>query len=466
MVFVPAAAPLALLLVTPYDPSLSSSCLARNFYGIHSQQSLFITDDACLAQSADLLTAGSIVPLESASAQGLIWLEEKAVDNAIRPASAADELDAFLVELTGPQADTSGQQVIAAHTGQARVLARTISSALLSLDPERALTLDTRLPRFWKAIPIPAAPIPFASVRQDAVKRIKDILASARFDPVVASLVNDLSIPQMVKDVRYLTGEDPTSDIVSRHSFSRGALEAAAWLKTQFESTGATCELKPFLRGFAPNVVCTFSATEDTTETILLSAHYDSRGSFGSTRAPGGDDDGSGTTSLLGIARTIGRKRVSFRKNVQLVAFAGEEQGLYGSRAYARELHDAGANLTLVVQADMLGYHVSGEPAQLGLPEKIGTPELADLVKVLAGWYSPEVTVGYSSACCSDHQSFYELGFPGTQVFERAGPIADPMYHNSGDLSERQGYDFIQIKSIAKVQFATLLYSAGYEVSA
>lgn len=83
--------------------------------------------------------------------------------------------------------------------------------------------------------------------------------------------------------------------------------------------------------------ISTYTATEDTTETVLLSAHYDSRGSFGSTRAPGGDDDGSGTTALLAIARTIARKGVTFRKNVQLVAFSGEEQGLLGSKAYARE---------------------------------------------------------------------------------------------------------------------------------
>lgn len=79
-----------------------------------------------------------------------------------------------------------------------------------------------------------------------------------------------------------------------------------------------------------------YPATVSTTETILLSAHYDSRGSFGSLRAPGGDDDGSGTVALLSIARTIKRTGIKFKKNVQLAAFAGEEQGLLGSHAYAR----------------------------------------------------------------------------------------------------------------------------------
>lgn len=79
-----------------------------------------------------------------------------------------------------------------------------------------------------------------------------------------------------------------------------------------------------------------YSSTVNTTATVLLSAHYDSRGSFGSTRAPGGDDDGSGVTALLGIARAIAHRGVTFRSNVELVAFAGEEQGLLGSRAYSR----------------------------------------------------------------------------------------------------------------------------------
>lgn len=71
---------------------------------------------------------------------------------------------------------------------------------------------------------------------------------------------------------------------------------------------------------------------------MLISGHYDSRGSFGSPRAPGADDDGSGTTGVLSIARTIGKLGVTFRQNVEVVAFAGEEQGLYGSRYYSSRL--------------------------------------------------------------------------------------------------------------------------------
>lgn len=79
-----------------------------------------------------------------------------------------------------------------------------------------------------------------------------------------------------------------------------------------------------------------YDSIRETDATVLISGHYDSRGSFGSTRAPGGDDDGSGTVGVLSIARTIGRKGIKFHSNVELAFFAGEEQGLLGSRAYAR----------------------------------------------------------------------------------------------------------------------------------
>ncbi|RPD60843.1 Zn-dependent exopeptidase [Lentinus tigrinus ALCF2SS1-6] len=464
MLVVNAVAPLALLLVAPYNSQLSDSCLSQYYYGTHGQQNVFITDDdVCLSKAAQHLNDGSFVQLTD-DVQQLVWLQHQAVDDSIKPASFVDEFNAFFSRLSTPSQVTDGEQIVFNKQHPAKLLHRTESSALISVDSETALTLDLHLPRFWKASPLPTSPVPFIPVPSKAVDRVRDILDGLKFDPTVASIVSNISVPQLRSDVRYLTGEHPSSEIISRHSFSKGVLIAADWLKDNFEAHGASCTLKPFLSGFAPNVICSYEGTENTTETVLISAHYDSRGSFGSVRAPGGDDDGSGTTALLGIARVIARKGLKFRKNVQICAFAGEEQGLYGSRYYAREMYEKGANLTLMVQADMLGYHAADEPAQLGLPDIIGTPEVAQLVANLSAIYSPELKVGITPACCSDHQSFHQVGFPATQVFERAGPIADPMYHNSGDLSDREGYDFEQIKSIAKVQFATLLHVAGFDL--
>ncbi|EIW56722.1 Zn-dependent exopeptidase [Trametes versicolor FP-101664 SS1] len=468
MLLVNAVVPSALLIAIPHNPQAADTCLSKYYYGTHGQQDIFITnDELCVAEMpSDLVMDGSLGSI-SGDVQQLVWLQHEAVDPAIKPATFVDEIDAFLSHLptAAPTASNNDQVVFGERKAAPQILHRTENAALISVDSATALTLDQHLPAFWKASPLPDSPIDFIPVPSKAIERVKDILNNLKFDPVVAALVNNISVPQLRADVRYLTGESSSSEIVSRHSFSSGVLIAAEWLKTNFENLGATCELKPYLSGFAPNVICSFKGSEDTTETVLISAHYDSRGSFGSTRAPGGDDDGSGTTTLLGIARTIARKGVQFKKNVQICAFSGEEQGLYGSRYYAQELRQKDANLTLMVQADMLAYHAPGEPAQLGLPDRIGTPEVTQLVATLSAIYSPELKVGFTPACCSDHQSFHGQGFPSTQVFERAGPIADPMYHNSGDLSDRENYDFEQIKSIAKVQFATLLHVAGFDLA-
>lgn len=108
------------------------------------------------------------------------------------------------------------------------------------------------------------------------------------------------------------------------------------------ESTGAKCTLEPFLPGFAPNVICRYTPSPNPSNgpLTILSGHYDSRGSFGRWGAPGADDDASGSAHLLAIAHAIKEAKVVFKREVVLAFFAGEEQGLLGSAAYASEWRD------------------------------------------------------------------------------------------------------------------------------
>ena len=96
---------------------------------------------------------------------------------------------------------------------------------------------------------------------------------------------------------------------------------------------------------------------------------------------------------------------------------------------------------------------------------RIGLPEATWLVANISQIYVPELLIGRTAACCSDHQSFVSYGFPATQVFERNGPIADPMYHNSGDVTQREGYDFEQVVSIAKATMGSILTVAGWSIA-
>ncbi|KAF4568332.1 hypothetical protein EYR40_010265 [Pleurotus pulmonarius] len=460
---------LGLLLATFQPTSLQDSCLSSRFYGIYNHgdattRSLFAGDLECLTSFDFSRGDVAFAAYTPNSDDVLAWVYQAPVSEDLLSSYPPfpQALDAFVDQIypKGSYNDPSQHPIGSSWDGA--IMYRSNSSALLHVKREIARDIDTLIPPMWKAALLPPSSITSYPVPSDDVKRIKDVTSSLKFSPDIAATVNSISIPQMRNDIRFLTGEDDKSGIISRHSFADGSRVAAAWLKDRFEETGAHCTLKSFSQGFAPNVICRYDADVKTNATVILGAHYDSRGSFGSTRAPGGDDDGSGTISLLSIARTIASKNVKFHTNVELVAFAGEEQGLVGSRAYARELRAAGANVTMMIQADMLAYRAPNEPLQLGLPESIGTPAVVQLVSNVSALYSPELTVGFTKACCSDHQSFHEQGFASTQVFERAGWIADPMYHNSGDLSDREGYDFEQVKAIAKVQFATLLHVAGF----
>ena len=151
-------------------------------------------------------------------------------------------------------------------------------SAIISVPKLTLPKLDMYLPRFFEPVLIPEEPLPLSFEHKDD-PRIKEILANLRFDADVASILSGLSLTQMVDDVRWLTGE--ASDIISRHSFSDGSRVAANWLKRQFEGTGAVCDLKTFIEGFAPNVRCLYESEKNSNTTVILGAHYDSRGSFG-----------------------------------------------------------------------------------------------------------------------------------------------------------------------------------------
>ncbi|CEQ41015.1 SPOSA6832_02684 [Sporobolomyces salmonicolor] len=198
-------------------------------------------------------------------------------------------------------------------------------------------------------------------------------------------------------------------------------------------------------------------------ETVVIAAHFDSRGSFGYPSAPGADDDGSGTALVLAVARHIWAHRLRFGRKIVFALYAGEEQGLLGSKWHAHELkHVRHEDVVMMLQVDMVGYRKLGEPLQLALPDLIGLPEASYFVGNVSNLYVPELVVGRTPACCSDHQSHVEQGYAATWIFERNGPLADPCYHNSCDLSTRPGYSFEQIRAHARVVMAVVLELGGY----
>ncbi|GHJ89025.1 hypothetical protein NliqN6_5427 [Naganishia liquefaciens] len=483
----------SILFTTSSGPTADSpACLRNSYHGVYGSvdepDHVFLSNEECIlgneAAFGDSFRSGSIVPLDNVSRkQVLVWVGEAGVEQHMGLKAAAtdsayesilDNLERLVDQEESLLGDNEQHAFSLPRQFEKPVLYHQSRHSLILGVPENTLAIIDRIvPGHLSLVAIPSRAYPLAfgqdsygaEVPRYLLDNLANITSSLKYSSKIDQILDALDYREIVRSVRYLTGESG-SGIVSRHSFSPGSRIAAKWIREKVETTGAKCTLEPFLPGFAPNVICRYAPSSKATKgpLTILSGHYDSRGSFGRWGAPGADDDASGSAHLLAIAHAIKEAKVTFKREVVLAFFAGEEQGLLGSAAYAKSLYEANATVLLQTQADMLGYHEPSEPLQLAFPATIGTPEAAYLLGNLSRIYSPELVVGTTAACCSDHQSFLPYAFPATQVFERNGPIVDPCYHNICDVSMRVGYDFDQILSIAKVTFAGLLSVAGFEI--
>jgi len=314
-----APALLNLLVVTAnldeFGKLVHQSCLADRYYGTHGDQSPFTLDPDFHCDPSELnLRLGresSLIPVHPH--HELLFVKKMEIEGAITDEDTLlGGLERLAAHTTGEAPATLGTQwPLIADAPMYTIPYYTESSAILTISPHLLPHIDKALPLSYKAYAIPRIPVPFRRVPEEARERIRRWTDSVEYDGTIAWIVEGLSVSQLRNDVRYLTGEDPDSPILSRSSFSEGARLAAEWILEQIEETGAECELKLFLVGFAPNVVwCATSSCSDVTAqgrlpsvskyrpldesagTIILSSHYDSRGSLGNSRAPGGDDNG------------------------------------------------------------------------------------------------------------------------------------------------------------------------------
>src|SRR3954447_24277527 len=82
----------------------------------------------------------------------------------------------------------------------------------------------------------------------------------------------------------------------------------------------------------AYNTVAEIRGSERPGEVVLLGAHLDSW-----DLATGGTDNGTGAIAVLEAARILKAAGVRPKRTIRFVLFSGEEEGLFGSQAYAAQ---------------------------------------------------------------------------------------------------------------------------------
>lgn len=198
-------------------------------------------------------------------------------------------------------------------------------------------------------------------------------------------------------------------------------------------------------------------AFEDTC--VLLTAHYDHLGERTDERGDhiyhGANDDGSGTVSVMEVARALSRLKQRPRRSIVFMTFFGEEKGLLGSRYYVR--HPAWPLEKTIAQLNLeqVGRTDSTEGPQVSNATMTGF-DFSDVSEYLrAAGEATGIKIYKNSResdlyfNASDNYSLAEAGVPAhtlTVAFNY------PDYHALGDDWQKINYD-----NMAKVDRAVAL---------
>lgn len=175
-------------------------------------------------------------------------------------------------------------------------------------------------------------------------------------------------------------------------------------------------------------------------ETVVVGAHYDhvGYGGFASlaqvrkpTIHPGADDNGSGSTSIMELARRFAATPNREGRRIVFIAFSGEELGLYGSRHYCKEPLFPLGDTVAMVNLDMVGRLRDDKLQIWGLGTAKTFEAQVDRLNKKHHFQLDKSHKGGNGP--SDHDSFYNVKVPVFFFFTGDHPD----YHRPNDLADR-----------------------------
>lgn len=177
-------------------------------------------------------------------------------------------------------------------------------------------------------------------------------------------------------------------------------------------------------------------------KTIILGAHFDHLG-YGEdnnsrhTGAPaihnGADDNASGTSLLIELARSL-KEKEGQKNNYLFIAFSGEELGLYGSKYFTEHSTIDLKQVNYMINMDMVGrLSDSSKTITLG---GYGTSPSWSTVIDPKSTQTLGIRIDSSGTGPSDHSSFYRKDIP--VLFYFTGLHTD--YHKPSDDADKINY--------------------------
>jgi len=281
----------------------------------------------------------------------------------------------------------------------------------------------------------------------------------------LATLQPSFSAEEMTETIRFLASDQ----LKGRGPGTRELDQAAEFIAWKFREAGLitagdagdgyfqTWEEKdignPEHKLVLKNVVGVIPGTkpEWSDQSIVIGAHYDHLGAgfSGATREnmgqiyPGADDNASGVSVLIELARVLG-KVLKPERSVVFIAFTGEETGRKGSKYYIdSEKRYPAAKCTGMLNLDTVGRLGKNKLLALGAGS---AKEWIHIFRGAGHLSGLEIEAVSEELDSSDQKTFQEAGIPAVQLF--TGPHPD--YHKPTDTVDK-----IDAEGLVKVAAVT-----------
>jgi hypothetical protein len=274
--------------------------------------------------------------------------------------------------------------------------------------------------------------------------------AQSGADPTIAGLLplvteSELSklIDELDGDTQVLIGNQLTT-LQTRYTLSTQMQLTERYLYQYYANLGLNPTYHQWTYGnySGRNVVAEIRGTLRPERIWIVGGHSDTISESPYNRSPGADDNGTGTAATMLIAKILRTYR--FAETVRFVHFSGEEQGQWGSKRYAAELAQNGAQIMGFLNLDMIGYDGNGD-RRLEIHTGLGTASnaLGDAFIQNNTDYAQGLVIERKTSSASrfsDHSPFWDRGYPAFLAIEDFFDNAvagdrdrNPQYHRTGD---------------------------------
>jgi carboxypeptidase Q len=204
------------------------------------------------------------------------------------------------------------------------------------------------------------------------------------------------------------------------------------------------------------NVIAEIPGTDPAlgSEVVMAGAHLDSWHS-----ATGATDNADGAATVMEALRILKTLGVRPRRTIRIALWAGEEQGLLGSKAYVQQHLTGDAH---AADRDRLSVYFNFDN---GFPPVTGFYlEGNEAAKpIMDAWLKPLADLGATATTlkgigATDHLSFKAVGLPGFQAVQSYVNYDVRTHHTNADFVERIEPDALKQASVV---IATVLYQAA-----